>query len=62
MGSNSYVHHFHVYECTRCIVTFAVEMAFEDQSVVSCPICQCNDQLDDISSGAMELDRRNDDE
>lgn len=58
MSDNNYQHHFHVYECDSCIVTFAVEMAFEDQSVVVCPICKCDDHVNDVSSGVMVIEKR----
>lgn len=47
-------HLFHVYECQDCVVTFAVEQDYEDQSSVCCPICQCDD-LRDVASGEMQI-------
>jgi len=29
----------HVFECEPCILTFTVEMAFEDQAFIKCPNC-----------------------
>lgn len=45
----------HVYECEDCIVTFSVEQAFEDQSVVKCPVCLTDDHLRDIASGTLHM-------
>lgn len=45
---------FHVYECDDCVVTFAVEQAYEDQSEVTCPICG-EENLKDLCSGEMLL-------
>lgn len=50
-----YDHYFHMYECGDCVLTFAVEMAFEDQSVVTCPVCKANEHLRDVSSGVMKM-------
>lgn len=60
MNVMKYLHHFHVYECEDCIVTFAVEMAFEDQSIVACPVCKSNEYLRDITSGAMLIKKSKD--
>lgn len=46
---------FHVYECEDCIVTFAVEQDYEDQSDVCCPICWNGEKIRDVSSGEMIL-------
>ena len=42
----------HVYECEDCILVFAVEMAFEDQSVICCPSCG-KEEINDIASGEL---------
>ncbi|WP_428909447.1 hypothetical protein [Niallia sp. Krafla_26] len=47
-------HLFHVYECQDCILTFAVEQAFEEQSAVCCPVCH-DDNLSDVASGEMNI-------
>lgn len=46
---------FHVYECEDCAVTFAVEQALEDQSLVGCPVCGFDENIRDVSSGEMLL-------
>ncbi|MFS0820786.1 hypothetical protein [Bacillus sp. 1P02SD] len=51
----SNVHLFHVYECSDCSVTFAVEQAYEDQSDVCCPICWTDTNLRDVASGEMKI-------
>ncbi|MFC0271096.1 hypothetical protein ACFFIX_06480 [Metabacillus herbersteinensis] len=50
-------HLFHVYECESCILTFAVEQAFEDHAEVVCPICKSDESLKDVASGAMKLEQ-----
>jgi len=45
--------HYHIYECTGCIVTFAVEVAFENQSDISCPACGFEMHVEDIGHGQM---------
>lgn len=49
--SQSHNHLFHVYECEDCIVTFAVEQAYEDHSDVRCPICKTDNNISDVGSG-----------
>ena len=49
------VHDFHVYECEDCVLTFAVEQAFEDQCEVCCPVCWNGDAIRDVASGEMIL-------
>jgi hypothetical protein len=46
---------FHIYECEDCVVTFAVEQDFEDQSVVCCPICHVYENIRDVASGEMKI-------
>jgi hypothetical protein len=48
---------FHIYECEECVVTFAVEQDFEDQSVVCCPICHIDDFIQDVASGEINIRR-----
>jgi rubrerythrin len=48
---------YHIYECEECIVSFAVEQAFEDQSEVKCPICSTDDFLRDVCAGQMLIRR-----
>jgi predicted nucleic acid-binding Zn ribbon protein len=48
---------YHIYECEDCIVSFAVEQAFEDQSAVNCPICLTDEHIRDVTSGQMLLRR-----
>lgn len=38
---------FHLYTCTECEVTFGVDQAFEDHSLVVCPICSNDEHLVD---------------
>lgn len=53
--TDGYNHHFHVYECEPCILTFAVEQAWEDQEEVVCPVCCSDEHLKDITSGEMKI-------
>jgi hypothetical protein len=48
---------FHIYECEDCIVSFAVEQAYEDQSAVKCPICCSDEAIRDVASGEMVIRR-----
>jgi predicted nucleic acid-binding Zn ribbon protein len=48
---------YHIYECEDCIVSFAVEMAFEEQSAVKCPVCQQDEGILDVGSGEMTIRR-----
>ena len=45
---------YHIYECEDCIVSFAVEIAFEEQDLVKCPICS-EENLRDVATGKMIL-------
>jgi hypothetical protein len=45
---------YQIYECVDCIVSFAVELAFEEHDLVKCPIC-CEENLRDIATGEMLL-------
>lgn len=45
---------FHVYECQDCVVTFAVEQAYEDHSVICCPICKTDNAIEDVFSGEIK--------
>lgn len=47
----------HVYECEECVVTFAVEQAFEDQSAVNCPVCCNDDAIRDVAAGEIVIRR-----
>lgn len=47
------IRHYHVYECSGCIMTFAVEVSFEDQSVIVCPSCGKDEHVEDIGHGEM---------
>jgi predicted nucleic acid-binding Zn ribbon protein len=47
-------HLFHIYECEDCVVSFAVEVAFEEQDLVKCPICS-EENLRDIATGELIL-------
>jgi predicted nucleic acid-binding Zn ribbon protein len=46
----------HVYECEDCILVFAVEMAFEDQSVICCPSCG-TEEINDVADGELIINR-----
>lgn len=46
---------FHVYECSDCCVTFAVEQDYEDQTDVMCPICGDQGTIEDVASGLMNV-------
>lgn len=48
---------FHIYECEDCILTFAVEQVFEDQSEVKCPVC-AGETLRDVAAGEMIIKER----
>jgi predicted nucleic acid-binding Zn ribbon protein len=48
----------HIYECDDCILVFAVEMAFEDQSEIKCPNCG-NEEINDVAAGEMIFRRDN---
>ena len=48
---------FHIYECEDCVVTFAVEQAFEDQSEISCPVCQQDEIIRDVTAGEMIINK-----
>lgn len=52
-GEELSVQSFHVYECEQCVVTFAVEQAYEDQSEVKCPICSEDEWIRDVTSSEM---------
>lgn len=56
-SGNAYIQKFHVYECPNCVLTFAVEMDYENQSDVCCPICWSED-IEDVSTGAVRIIRR----
>ncbi|MCM3763480.1 hypothetical protein [Neobacillus niacini] len=45
---------YHVYECQDCVLSFAVEQAFEDQSEICCPNCGDED-IRDVGSGEMTI-------
>ncbi|MDF2859622.1 MAG: hypothetical protein K0Q87_5473 [Neobacillus sp.] len=45
----------HIYECQQCVITFAVEQAFEDQSVISCPSCCEEEWLEDVGEGVLTI-------
>lgn len=49
--------HFHVYECTECVLVFAVEQAYDNHSDVHCPLC-FNEDIDDVCSGSMEVSKK----
>jgi hypothetical protein len=42
----------HIYECEDCVLTFAVEQAFEDQSIIKCPSCS-DENIRDVCSGVL---------
>lgn len=44
----------HIYECQDCVLTFAVEQAFEDQSEICCPNCQ-GENIRDVASGELAI-------
>lgn len=46
----------HVYECEECILTFAVEQEFEDQSGITCPNCQSEESVRDVGKGVMTVE------
>ncbi|WP_240420325.1 hypothetical protein [Paenibacillus periandrae] len=52
----------HFYQCSGCIVTFGVEAAFEDQTSVTCPICQEEDELVDAGFGFVTITKLPNDE
>lgn len=43
----------HVYECEKCILTFAVEQEFEDQTAVTCPVCHSEESIRDVGGGIL---------
>ncbi|WP_066316847.1 hypothetical protein [Bacillus sp. FJAT-29814] len=45
---------YHVYECQDCVLSFAVEQAFEDQSEICCPNCG-NEDIRDVGPGEMTI-------
>jgi DNA-directed RNA polymerase subunit RPC12/RpoP len=45
--------HYHIYDCSSCILTFAVEQAFEEQDAIVCPVCTSGEHIDDVGSGEM---------
>jgi predicted nucleic acid-binding Zn ribbon protein len=45
---------FHLYECAECVLLFAVEQAFEDQSSICCPNCG-EEKINDVAAGEMIL-------
>lgn len=45
---------FHIYECEDCIVSFAVEIAFQEQDLIKCPICS-EENLRDVATGKLVL-------
>jgi predicted nucleic acid-binding Zn ribbon protein len=45
--------HWHIYDCEDCIVSFAVEAAFEDQDAVNCPVCGKDESLIEVGYGEM---------
>ena len=47
--------HYHIYECEDCIVNFAVEQTYEDQSDIKCPVCASDEYLSDVGAGSMAV-------
>jgi predicted nucleic acid-binding Zn ribbon protein len=45
---------YQIYECEDCVVSFAVEIAFEEQDLVKCPICS-EENLRDVATGRLIL-------
>ncbi|GIM48432.1 hypothetical protein DNHGIG_39810 [Collibacillus ludicampi] len=48
----------HLYCCKDCNVLFGIETAFEDQSVIVCPVCQSDENLLDGGTGLVEITRQ----
>jgi len=46
---------FHVYECEHCVLTFAIEQAFENQSDICCPNCLEDEWIRDVGEGGMVI-------
>lgn len=46
---------FYIYECEECVVAFAVEQAFEDQSIISCPACKEDEHVRDVCEGELTI-------
>lgn len=45
---------YHIYECESCVLVFAVEQAFEDQSIITCPSCKDDNWIRDRGYGVMK--------
>lgn len=48
----------HVYECEECILTFAVEQAFDNQSEIRCPNCWSDEHMRDVGEGVLTIEAR----
>lgn len=44
---------YHIYGCESCDLIFAVEVAYEEQSAVVCPVCNLERGLAEIGYGEM---------
>lgn len=49
----------HVYECEECVLLFAVEQAFEDQSNICCPNCG-EENITDVAAGEIAVKNEKD--
>lgn len=52
----------HFYQCNSCIFLFGAEAAMEDQSQIVCPLCKCDEFLEDAGFGYLILTRIPEDE
>jgi putative FmdB family regulatory protein len=41
----------HRYECNNCNVHFMVEQAFEEQHLIKCPVCNEDENIEDLGPG-----------
>jgi hypothetical protein len=54
-NKDAYIQSFHVYKCPDCILVFAVEEDYENQSDICCPVCW-TENIKDLCSGGMKLE------
>lgn len=51
----SNLNRYHLYKCKGCVVRFAVEEEFDDQSIITCPSCKTADHIIDIGLAMITL-------
>jgi predicted nucleic acid-binding Zn ribbon protein len=51
--SNERIMHWYLCEGKDCMVDFTVSQMLEDQSVVTCPVCQTDDHIKDLGPAAV---------